>query len=41
MIAYYNEARILNPTTFDTITTLPNMPGAVNNCEFSKSMTKR
>ena len=28
---YYNEARILNPVTFDTITQLPNMPGAVNN----------
>ncbi|KAF5353807.1 hypothetical protein D9758_010585 [Tetrapyrgos nigripes] len=30
-IAYYNEARILNPVTFDTITSLPNMPGNVNN----------
>ncbi|KAF4622575.1 hypothetical protein D9613_009394 [Agrocybe pediades] len=30
-VAYYNEARILNPVTFDTITTLPNMPGNVNN----------
>jgi len=28
---YYNEARILNPVTFDTVTVLPNMPGAVNN----------
>ena len=26
---YYNEARILNPVTFDTIKTLPNMPGSV------------
>ena len=26
---YYNEARILNPVTFDTITTLPNIPGSV------------
>lgn len=26
---YYNEARILNPVTFDTINTLPNMPGSV------------
>jgi hypothetical protein len=29
-IAYYNEARILDATTFETITTLPNMPAAVN-----------
>ena len=28
---YYNEARILDPVTFATITQLPNMPGAVNN----------
>ncbi|KAF9220620.1 copper radical oxidase-like protein [Gyrodon lividus] len=28
---YYNEARILDPVTFDTVTVLPNMPGAVNN----------
>ena len=26
---YYNEARILNPVTFDTIKTLPNIPGSV------------
>jgi hypothetical protein len=32
-IAYYNEARILDPTTFATIKVLPNMPGAVNDCE--------
>ncbi|KAH7886764.1 copper radical oxidase-like protein [Phlebopus sp. FC_14] len=30
-IGYYNEARILDPVTFDTIAILPNMPGAVNN----------
>ncbi|KAG1865028.1 copper radical oxidase-like protein [Suillus subalutaceus] len=30
-IGYYNEARILDPITFDTVTVLPNMPGAVNN----------
>ncbi|KAM7223227.1 putative fungistatic metabolite [Rhypophila decipiens] len=30
-VAYYNEARILNAATFDTIKTLPNIPGAVNN----------
>lgn len=29
-IAYYNEARILNETTFQTVKTLPNMPAAVN-----------
>ncbi|KAH8105346.1 galactose oxidase [Cristinia sonorae] len=28
-VGYYNEARILNPKTFDTITVLPNMPGSV------------
>ncbi|KAL1955708.1 hypothetical protein VTO42DRAFT_8180 [Malbranchea cinnamomea] len=30
-VAYYNEARILDENTFDTVRTLPNMPGAVNN----------
>ncbi|KAJ8597264.1 copper radical oxidase-like protein [Rhizopogon salebrosus TDB-379] len=30
-IGYYNEARVLDPVTFDTVTVLPNMPGAVNN----------
>ncbi|KAI0843136.1 putative glyoxal oxidase [Hypoxylon sp. FL0890] len=29
-VAYWNEARILDEVTFDTIRTLPNMPGAVN-----------
>ncbi|TFK22851.1 copper radical oxidase [Coprinopsis marcescibilis] len=29
-VAYWNEARILDPVTFDTIRELPNMPGAVN-----------
>jgi hypothetical protein len=29
-IAYYNEARILDESTFETTTTLPNIPGAVN-----------
>lgn len=33
-VAYYNEARILDPRTFDTVKTLPNMPGAVNNCKW-------
>ncbi|KAK2464992.1 hypothetical protein APHAL10511_003068 [Amanita phalloides] len=30
-VAYYNEARILDQTTFQTIKTLPNSPAAVNN----------
>ncbi|KAL8965658.1 MAG: hypothetical protein Q9197_006397 [Variospora fuerteventurae] len=30
-VAYYNEARILDERTFDTIKTLPNIPGSVNN----------
>jgi len=30
-VAYYNEARILDPVSFDTIKVLPNMPGNVNN----------
>ncbi|KAM7191558.1 putative fungistatic metabolite [Naviculisporaceae sp. PSN 640] len=30
-VAYYNEARILDATTFATVKTLPNIPGAVNN----------
>jgi hypothetical protein len=29
-VAYWNEARILDEVTFETITTLPNIPGAVN-----------
>lgn len=29
-VAYYNEARILDETNFNTIKTLPNIPGAVN-----------
>ncbi|KAJ7758795.1 copper radical oxidase [Mycena maculata] len=29
-VIYYNEARILNPETFETITQLPNLPGTVN-----------
>ena len=31
LVLYYNEARILDPVTFDTTKQLPNMPGAVNN----------
>ncbi|OKL57192.1 hypothetical protein UA08_07338 [Talaromyces atroroseus] len=31
LAAYYNEARLLDETTLQTIRTLPNMPGAVNN----------
>jgi hypothetical protein len=30
---YWNEARILDPVTFDTVQELPNMPGAVDNCK--------
>jgi hypothetical protein len=30
-ILYYNEARILDEVTLDTVKTLPNVPGAVNN----------
>jgi hypothetical protein len=29
-VAYWNEARILDAGTFDTVKTLPNIPGAVN-----------
>jgi hypothetical protein len=30
-VVYYNEARIIDEVTFDTIKTLPNLPGSVNN----------
>lgn len=30
-VVYYNEARIIDEKTFDTVKTLPNMPGSVNN----------
>lgn len=30
-VGYYNEARILDPVTFETIRQLPDMPGNVNN----------
>ncbi|KAI1118865.1 WSC domain-containing protein [Nemania sp. NC0429] len=30
-VGYWNEARILNEVTFDTVKTLPNMPGSVIN----------
>jgi hypothetical protein len=30
-VGYYNEARILDPSTFATIKTLPNIPGSVGN----------
>lgn len=29
-VVYWNEARILDEVSFDTVTTLPNIPGAVN-----------
>ncbi|KAL0947951.1 hypothetical protein HGRIS_010580 [Hohenbuehelia grisea] len=30
-VGYYNEARILDPITFDTVKVLPNIPASVNN----------
>ncbi|KAF8169268.1 copper radical oxidase [Mycena galopus ATCC 62051] len=30
-VVYYNEARVLDAATFDTIYTLPNLPASVNN----------
>ena len=30
-VGYYNQARILDPVTFDTVRTLPQIPGNVNN----------
>ena len=36
-IAYYNEARILDEVTFETVKTLPNMPGAVNDATGGRS----
>jgi Glyoxal oxidase N-terminus/Domain of unknown function (DUF1929) len=30
-IGYYNEARLLDPVSFNTVQQLPNIPGAVNN----------
>ncbi|RPA85829.1 hypothetical protein BJ508DRAFT_411799 [Ascobolus immersus RN42] len=30
-VAYYNEARVLDPVTLDTVKELPNIPAAVNN----------
>ena len=31
LVVYYNEARVLDETTFQTTRTLPNLPGSVNN----------
>ncbi|KAF9465644.1 copper radical oxidase [Collybia nuda] len=31
-VGYWNEARILDPATFDTVSVLPNIPGSVTNC---------
>lgn len=36
-VAYWNEARILDENTFDTIKVLPNMPGAVNDPKGGRS----
>jgi Glyoxal oxidase N-terminus/Domain of unknown function (DUF1929) len=30
-VVYYNEARIIDEVTFDTVKTLPNLPGSVSN----------
>src|SRR5690606_1803264 len=30
-LSYWNEARLLDPVTLDTVRELPNLPGAVNN----------
>lgn len=37
LIAYYNEARILDEKTFATTKTLPNMPGNVNNFQAGRT----
>lgn len=37
LVAYYNEARILNETTFETIKVLPKIPGAVNNADAGRN----
>jgi hypothetical protein len=34
-VLYYNEARILDQHSFETVTELPNVPASVNNCKFS------
>lgn len=31
LVVYWNQARVLDPVTFETRYTLPNLPGAVNN----------
>lgn len=31
LVMYYNEARLLDPVSLNTVKTLPNIPGAVNN----------
>ncbi|KAI3615099.1 copper radical oxidase [Moniliophthora roreri] len=36
-VAYYNEARILDAHSFETVRVLPNIPGAVNNLEGGRS----
>lgn len=37
LIVYYNEARIIDEVNFNTIKTLPNMPGAVNDPKGGRS----
>ena len=37
MTAYYNEARLLDQTTFQTVAVLPNMPGSVTSFEAGRT----
>lgn len=36
-VGYYNEARILDEVTFETVKTIPNMPGSVNNFQAGRT----
>ena len=37
MTGYYNEARLLDQGTFDTLVVLPNMPGSVTSFEAGRT----
>jgi hypothetical protein len=37
LIVYYNEARILDEVTFETVRYLPNLPGAANDFEAGRN----
>ena len=37
MTGYYNEARILDPVTFDTVQVLPNIPGSVTSSKAGRT----